>query len=335
MPRNADHMRLQFLLLKRMEERGVSFPALSKLAGIKGDRLRAIAHNKVKRVTTEEIPRILGALGISANDFFDCYEADVFTGARIEKEITLHLVIKSDAGNGAEGPLDRVYISAWDWYALMVLYAHATELGIRVKFEPHSVNYPRETSVRSVREMFPEGTHIVIGSQLSFRLTERVVCLMHEVAPFDETKIPRFPVHFVWDPARNVASSFGRAARRDEEPGIYATRDDRPVGRRVDTKSGEGHDAGLIVAYRITDPARVRKNGLRSERCICVLAGHGGAGTLACAQALADPGLASEIYPPQDYKPRLRVVQATYDRPFGAGRGDDREIRKVELAPGI
>ncbi len=105
MSRNADHMRLQFLLLQRMEERGVRFSQLSKLTGIAGERLRAIAYNKVKRVTPDEIARIIGALGISANDLFDCYEADVFTGARIEKEITLHLVIKSDAGNGAEGGL--------------------------------------------------------------------------------------------------------------------------------------------------------------------------------------------------------------------------------------
>ncbi len=333
-------MRLQFLLGKRMEEMRISFPELGRLTGLSPERLRAIAINQARRFSLDELAFILGALELSPNDLLDCYEADVFYGARIEGEITLHVVIKSDVIDphldAHDGPQDRIYLSGWDWRAGLALYGHATALDIRVDFEPHPVNLSRQPHARSLREMFPSGSHISIGSQLSFAFTERIVCLMYEVTPFDENKIRRFPLHFVWDRARNLKSSFGRAAVGNEEPGIYATRDNQLIARRVDTKSGEGQDVGLVVTYRITDPAAVRKNGMRSERCICVVAGNSGVGSLGCAKALIDPALAAEFYPSRDNTPRMRVVRTTYERPLGStggGGGDNREIRTVSLEP--
>jgi hypothetical protein len=199
--------------------------------------------------------------------------------------------------------------------------------GIYCDLELHAPREPFVPGARTILDLFPEGTHIVIGSPITSDFTERVVSLMHGVPPFEEARLESFRYAFCWSEARDVrSSSFG--FRSGELPtGIWCNRERRIIAERKDTAGGEGDDCGLIVTYRSPEHGKTpREAGLRTERAVIVLAGHGAPGTLACAKLLCDRTLDFELYPPEARKAHMRAVKATVLKADDGTLDDNRDL---------
>ncbi len=179
------------------------------------------------------------------------------------------------------------------------------------------------------------GTHVIIGSNLSGELSEYALAHMYGAPPFDEHYLGRFPFNFSWGVDRSVQSSFGfEGAKQNLPEGIYSTRTNEIVATRTYKSSGMVQDCGLIAVYRVESPPGDDPRGLRRERCVIVLAGHGRDGTLGCARLLVDPDYQERLYPEVAEMPRMFVVQVQHFREPSSLRADppvSTELDSVEI----
>lgn len=323
-----------------LRERGWRLSQLARETGLNEDRLRDLLHDRWARLERGELTRLIQVLDVPPSELFEVWRRDVFFGARRSGGLTIHVssqsVGHSQEDARAQGRLDGLFVSLWDARAADCVYWYARSLGISVRFCYHApLGSGQTTPERTVEELFPEGSHVVVGSPLAFDLSERTASLIHRVPPFDCRSLDRFEFNFVWARHRPQKSSFGFTSVGDEmPPGVFSVRRRKLVARRTAAEGGQGEDCGLIVTFRIpATPREWKKTGIRRERCIVILAGHGGPGTLGCAHAVTDERLTPEFYPPQGWIPWMRAVRATVWRnpPRLAEGFDNRQLCSVDL----
>jgi DNA-binding Xre family transcriptional regulator len=298
-------------------------------------RITQLTTNTFKRISAEEISVLCQILGVGPAELFEVYENSVWFGAQQRKHLTIHVAMRSlpvAPGERAQVPLHRLMTSGWDVRALQLCIEHARSRGIYCSVELHAPREPFAPGARTILDLFPEGTHIVMGSPITSDFTERVVSLMHGVPPFEEARLESFRYGFVWSEAREVRSSSFAFRSSEHRTGIWCNRERRVVAERRDTAGGEGSDCGLIITYRSPEPGKMpREAGLRTERCVIVLAGHGAPGTLACTKLLCDRAHDFELYPPEERTAHMRAVKATVLKADDGTLDDNRDLTEQSL----
>lgn len=319
------HFRLK--LQDLLKKHGLTQARLAAEIGMDAQRLSDLLHGRWKRLYRHEVERLLAFFGCDFDELFEAFRRDCFFSAYQTKHISVHVACgprETESGR----PFDRDYVAGFDFEALSLLLGHASRHDIRATVVSSYERTPREMAgIRVIDHLYPDGTHILLGSQLSNSFVERVVCLMYGVAPFDEAQRARFPYCFAWE--HGAPSSFG--ITRAAEPGVIATQSGERVARREDREVGAGSDCGIVVSYRVPLEPKRQRHGFRVERTVIVCAGHGGPGTYACVRAITEnPGA---FYPPHPSQPWMRVVQAeTHRTPKAdAPRFDGREVVKVHV----
>jgi DNA-binding Xre family transcriptional regulator len=301
-------------LTELLERRGMSQADLVRATGLSEDRVSRLCRNLWAKLTRDELGLVLHALRATPADLFEAYEPTVFFGPRWNGPLKIHLSSRWLPGGGHSlkrgEPLYPLTFSGRDVEAMKLLQDHAQELGIEVRSELH---HPGFVEPPPIQELVAEGTHVFIGSNLTSALSEYALADMYRAPAFDESCLESFPFNFSWGADREVESSFGfKGAERNLAEGIYSTEKKEIVATRTHRSGGAGDDCGLIAVYRVELPAEEDVHGIRRERCVIVLAGHGRHGTLGCARVLVNPVYRERLYPEMAERPKMFVVQTQY-----------------------
>jgi hypothetical protein len=308
------------------------------------DRVSRLVRNVWAKVTRDEIGRLLHALNATPAELFEVHEPTVFFGARWNGPLKIHVssrwLVADERGvarprydarqHGASGrPFS---FNGRDIEAVKLIHDHTRRLGIDAEFVMHA---PASMDAARFLDLVKSGTHVIIGSNLTGELSEYALAHMYGKPAFDEAFLKRFPFNFSWGVDRSVGSSFGfEGAKRNLPEGIYSNLDKRMVATRTYKRVGVVHDCGLIAVYRVESPPGDDLRGIRRERCVIVLAGHGRHGTLGCARVLVDSRHQERLYPDKAEWPKMLVVQVQHFRspslpfsePLGGGTMDHVEI---------
>lgn len=327
-------MILRVRLAELLEKHGWTQREFARRTQISKDRVSRLARNRFDMISREELEVMVSVLNVSIGDLFTLHREDVFLGPRRQGHLTIHMMMRAYEGLRIERRMLPLTLSGWDVLAMDQLRELFSALAIRVSLATHrSVDPPDPLLLRSLRRFCADGSHVVVGSPLGSQFSEHVVALLYGVESFSPENAGRLPYHFRWRSAHR--SSFG-VSSESEPPGIVHSATKRLVAGRTLPEAGLGEDCGLVITCRIPvapHPLREQtEDHLPDERVIVVLAGHGGPGTLGCAQLLSDPDRSSDFYPPQPLKPRMRVVSVSYERDaLGDGTQDTRRIVNARL----
>ena len=324
-------MFVRLRLTEMLKEKGMTQADLGRRTGLSEERISKLVRNHWSQLKRAEIGLLLQALDARPAELFKAYTPSIFFGSRWEGPLTLHLSARS-TGNGRayrhDPSGDPLEFNDRDVEAYKLIHDHAAELGIHVELALHGRDSLDRSAYLDLAEI---GTHIVIGSNRTGELSEYALAQMYSANAFDGSDLDRFPFNFSWGDGINVQSSFGFDSRsRSLEEGIYSTRDRKLVARHTHPKGGLGEDCGLIAVYRVESPPEQNKYGIRKERCVVVVAGHGRVGTLGCAKLLVDPAYEEKLYPKTAEQPRMFVVQVKYFRPQPSTNPTTHDISTVE-----
>jgi hypothetical protein len=199
-------------------------------------------------------------------------------------------------------------------------------VNIRTMEHPSGLPGSFDPGIRAAAEAIMKGgNHLIIGSPISNRLCEEIICRMYGVPAFDPHSRHCFPYGHSWESGKEVRSSFGWRGH-GKQVGIAELPSNKIVAPCNLVASGHGNDGSLVASYRRLEPCAVREGGAPDERIIICLSGHSGPGTLAAAEIATDPACAAELYPAAFKTPRMRAVAATYNRPATETPYDNREL---------
>jgi transcriptional regulator with XRE-family HTH domain len=331
-------LRLRELLKKRK----MTQAELARRTGLSEDRVSKLVRNDWAKLKRFEFGRLLHALRATPAELFEIYEPTVFFGALWNGPLKIHVssrwLVADERGiarphydydGTANLPLT---FNSRDIEAVKLIQHYTGDLEILSKFETHP---PGSMDPARFRVLVENGSHVIIGSNLSGELSEYALAHMYGAPPFDEHYLDRFPFTFSWGVDRSVQSSFGfEGARQNLPEGIYSTSENEIVATRTYRNSGMVQDCGVIAVYRLESPPGDDPRGIRHERCVIVLAGHGRDGTLGCAQLLVDPAYQERLYPEQAATPKMFVVQVQHFREPSSRQLDppvSRELDRVEI----
>lgn len=324
-------MFVRLRLAEMLKEKGMTQADLGRLTGLSEERLSKLVRNLWSQLKRAEIGVLLPALDATPADLFKAYTPSIFFGSRWEGPLTVHLSARSTGNGRAYGrdpSGDPLEFNDRDVEAYKLIHDHASHLGIHVELGLHGRDSLDRLRYQHLVEI---GTHIVIGSNRTGQLSEYAVAQMYAAHAFDGSALDRFPFNFSWGDGINVQSSFGFDSRsRDLEEGIYSTREKKLVAKHTHPRGGLGEDCGLIAVYRVESPADEKMYGIRKERCVVVVAGHGRVGTLGCAKLLVDPAYEEQLYPKTAKQPRMFVVQVKYFRPQPSTNPTTHDVSTLE-----
>ncbi len=328
-------------LAELLEERGLTQADLRRMTRLSEDRISKLYHNLWSQVTRREIGLLLQAIDATPAELFKVYARSVFFGSRWVGPLAIHVSARYARGSAKSATAsararasdlsgDPLSFNDRDIQAYKAIYDHARSLGIEVAIEPHG----RDSLTPSgYLELVRDGTHVIIGSNLTGQLSEYALAQMYDAPAFDDRVLDQFPFNFSWAQGRNVRSSFGfEGGPRGVAEGIYSTQEKRVVARRTQVLGGVGEDCGLVAVYRVESPPDQDVHGIRKERCVIVVAGHGRLGTLGCAQVLVDPRYEEQLYPETAEQPRMFVVQVQYFRPQPSTHPTTRDESMLQSA---
>jgi hypothetical protein len=323
-----------------LESRGINQAELGRRAGLRDERVSRLVRNGWMEIKREEIGRLLKVLRATPEELFEIHEPNVFFGARWDGPLQIHVsarrqvshergAARSNRRRTAKAPLA---FNSRDIEALKLIQDRTRELGIDSEFVMHT---PDTMRVARPLDLFDSRSHVIIGSNKTGGLSEYAVARMYDAPAFDELFLKRFPFNFSWGADRSFESSFGfDGAKRNLPEGIYSTREKKIVATRTHKHGGLGEDCGLIVVFRVESPSGDDPRGIRRERCVTVLAGHGRHGTLGCARLLVDPDHEARLYPEKAERAKMFAVQVKYFRqpesPISMGQ-DVSELRDVKI----
>ncbi len=330
-------MFVRLRLAELLEERGLTQAELRRSTRLSEDRVSRLFHNRWSQITRKEIGLLLQALDATPAELFKVYARSVFFGSRWVGPLAIHVSARYPRGSaepaigGAQDLSgDPLTFNDRDIQAYKAIYDHARSLGIEVALEPHGRD---SLTPAGYLDLVRDGTHVIIGSNLTGQLSEFALAQMYDAPAFDDRVLDQFPFNFSWTQGRNVRSSFGfEGGPRQVDEGIYSTREKRVVAWRTHVPSGVGKDCGLIAVYRVESPPDQDVHGIRKERCVIVVAGHGRLGTLGCAQVLVDPRYEEQLYPETAKQPRMFVVQVEYFRPQPSTQPTTRDVSTFQSA---
>lgn len=333
-------MFVRLRLKELLKSRKMAQAELARKTGLSEDRVSRLVRNAWAKIGRLEIGRLLHALRATPAELFEIHEPTVFFGALWNGPLKIHVssrwLVADERGfagpdDGGAGNL-RLTFNGRDIDAGTLIQDYAGELKILSRFETHR---PGSMDPARFKLLVESGTHVIIGSNLSGELTEYALAYMYGAPPFDEHYRGRFPFNFSWGVDRSVQSSFGFECAKQKLPeGIYSTHKNEIVATRTYKSSGMIEDCGLIAVYRVESPPGDDPRGIRRERCVIVLAGHGRNGTLGCAQLLVDPDYQERLYPEKAERPKMFVVQVQHYREPSSRRLDppvSTELDSVEI----
>jgi DNA-binding Xre family transcriptional regulator len=330
-------------LKELMTHRNMTVDQLHEAGRVGRETISQLRGNNSKAVSTQNMARICGALGVGLGDLFEVLPNDIWLPIRLTKEVTIHFGLRTfteprPARSGGEGAIiGRQYLGSWDFRAFKWIseYLMGLKADIRVRFEEHITGAGRgiDPAVRALAQrIFASGNHIVIASPVANQFAEEVVCHAYGVAPYNPQMRGTFPYGFVWDDWRQVRSSFGWQGHGNHF-GIAALPSNKIVAPHVIVASGEGTDGALILVYRVFQAPSQREVGDDDERIVICLLGYSGPGTLGAAQLATNPEFAAGLYPQARMMPRMRAVACKYFREASALCYDNREVTAVKLIP--
>jgi DNA-binding Xre family transcriptional regulator len=303
-----------------LETRKMNQAELGRKTGLREERVSRLVHDTWAAIKRYEIGRLLHALHATPAELFEIHEPTVFFGALSNGPLKIHVssrwLVAGERGWARppqeDGPNPPLSFNIRDIEAFQLIQDYTRELGIDSRFEMHT---PGSMDVSRCLDLVKSGNHVIIGSNLSGELSEYALAHMYTALAFDEHYLDRFPFNFSWGMNRSVESSFGfEGAKRDLPEGIYSTLEKQIVATRTYKSVGMVDDCGLIAVSRIESPPGDDPRGIRRERCVIVLAGHGRDGTLGCARLLVDPNHQERLYPKEAKRPKMFVVQVRHFR---------------------
>jgi DNA-binding Xre family transcriptional regulator len=333
-------MVIRLRLRELLESRSINQAELGRRAGMREERVSRLVRNGWMEIKRDEIGRLLKVLRATPEELFEVHEPNVFFGARWDGPLQIHVsarrmvphersAVRPHRKRAARAPLG---FNSRDIEALKLIQDRTRKLGIASEFVMHT---PDTTRAARPMDLFDSGSHVIIGSNMTGELSEYAVAHMYGAPAFDELYLKRFPFNFSWGANRSFESSFGfDGPARNLPEGIYSTREKKIVATRTHKLGGLGEDCGLIIVYRVESPSGDDPRGVRRERCLTVLAGHGRHGTLGCARLLVDPEHEARLYPEKERKAKMFAVQVEYFRqpesPISMGQ-DVSELRDVRI----
>lgn len=332
------------MLYQIMTERRLTIEELSRRSGVGPDAISALRRNQWHAVTGRTIVRLCSTLEIGVSELFTLVRRDLWHPIRTSREVTIHLGsarVPLGGGPPASIPLgpatevDPEMISAHDFRALQHIIHHLTHprFGIEVCIQEHGVGRDvyAANAGRTLEDLFPHGSHVVLGSPLSNPFSEAVFSAMYHAQPYKPEERGRFPYNFVWSPTRSVVSAFGWPAI-DRRVGIATASGEHLVAERTaPSPDGVGRDCALIAVATLFQPRVKRKYGNDDTRTIVAIAGHGAIGTEGGAHVATDAQQTGRLLPLQNALPRMGVVSMTYLRRRGGHGADGRHITDTSL----
>jgi DNA-binding Xre family transcriptional regulator len=317
-----------------MDQRNLHVVDLCKAAGVHRSLVNNLRQNTFEKLPRAGIAKICRALDLSLGELFSFYEEHPWFAVRLHGDLTVHFgcnTFTSPERTAEEGLFGRHYYGSWDIWSYVELRAFLKSFEREVTVHYRGHDFKAETDQRAIDAVFGRGDHLLIGSPISNRFMEFVICRMYDVPPFTAGVRTRFPLNFVWDSSRMVPSSFGYQGQGGEF-GIFSHQAGRLVARRTFVAQGEGEDCGLIVVQRLFQPPRDRGHfGRDDHRVIVCILGHSGPGTLAALRVATDPKYGPYLWPQEFGKPVMAVVSARYTRAPGADGRDNRVLTHCEL----
>jgi len=318
---------------------------LERISGVGHEAISSLRGEKWARVSRLALAKICGALDITLDELFLLSQDDIWAPIKRAGEVTIHYGSRSlpSTGAGPVPPDDLIlagqYVGVWDLRAFKWIseYLKHSGLDVGVSLREHVTGAghgldPADND--SVRNIFEEGNHVILGSQIANQNTEEVVCHAYGVPPYTHGMRETFPYGFVWGSKYKVASSFGWQGMGSNF-GIVSNSTGKLVAFRTTVKEGAGQDCAMIVVYRILAPASRNAAGNGQDRVVICILGHSGAGTFSGAKVATDAKFAARLYPEKLGVPLMRVVSATYTRaPIESGH-DNRVLGECELVDDV
>ncbi len=305
---------VELCLRELLEREGMSQAALQRQTGLSEDRIGKLCRNQWAHLTRVELGLLIHALKTDPAALIRTWSPNVFFGALGTPPLTIHLSARATLPRDGKGSsqVDSVAINERDMEAFKLIYDYALGLGVEVRFELHT---PQSMSPEEFARQTATGSHLIIGSPVTGQMPEYAVAEMYGVSAFDTRQRDLAPFSFSWVAGTGIQSSFGfDGATLGLGEGIYSNETKGLVAQRTHNQGGDGLDCGLIVVERTELPPGDDNRGIRKERCVIVLAGHGRLGTLGYAKVLIDKSFEERLYPAASGQPRMFVVQAEYFR---------------------
>ncbi len=323
---------VELCLKELLDRNGMTQAELRRQTGLSEDRIGKLCRNQWGNLTRRELGQLIHALKTVPAALIRTWSPNVFFGARGTPPLTIHLSARATQPRDAKGSrgsqVDSVAINERDMEAFKLIYDYALGLGVEVRFELHA---PESLSPEEFARLTATGSHVIIGSPVTGQMPEYAVSKMYGVSAFDMRVRYVAPFNFSWAAGTGIQSSFGfdGATLRLGE-GIYSNETKGLVAERTHSRGGDGLDCGLIVVERTELPPGDDNHGIRKERCVIVLAGHGRLGTLGCAKVLVDKSFEERLYPQESGQPRMFVVQAEYFRQYSHTIDPNRDYSSVK-----
>lgn len=322
---------IQLRLKELLDERGMTQAELRRRTGLSEDRIGRLYQNKWEQLSRRELGLLIHALEAAPAALIRSWSPNVFFGARETPPLTIHLSSRSasrDAMGSRSSQVETIAINERDMEAFKLIHDYARGLGVEVRFEHHS---PQSMAPEEFERLTATGSHLIIGSPVTGQMPEYAVTRMYDVSAFDMSTQPLVPFNFSWGDGTGIQSSFGfDGETHGLGEGIFSNETRTLVAERTHNKGGDGLDCGLIVVERTEMPPGDDDEGIRNERCVIVLAGHGRLGTLGCAKVLIDKNFEERLYPEESGKPKMFVVQADYFRQFSPTVDPTRDFSVVK-----
>ena len=323
---------VKLCLRELLEKIGMPQAELRRRTGLSEDRIGKLCRNQWEHLSRSELGLLIHALKTFPAALIRSWSPNVFFGARWTPPLTIHLSARATLPRNGKtlgsAQVDTVAINERDIEAFMLIYHYARGLGVEVRFELHT---PQSMSPEEFTRLTASGSHLIIGSPVTGQMPEYAVSKMYGVSAFDMRVRHVAPFNFSWAAGTGIQSSFGfdGATLRLGE-GIYSNETQGLVAERTHNRGGAGRDCGLIVVERTELPPGDDNHGIRKERCVIVLAGHGRLGTLGCAKVLVDKSFEERLYPQESGQPRMFVVQAEYFRQYSHTIDPNRDYSSVK-----
>jgi DNA-binding Xre family transcriptional regulator len=317
-----------------MKARNLQVTDLCKAAGVHRSLVNNLRQNTFERLPRAGIAKICKALDLPLGELFSFHEEHPWFAVRLHHNLTVHLgcnTFNSPERTTEDGVFGRHYYGSWDIRSYVELREFLDGFADKITVRYRGHDFTAETDQRAIDAVFGQGDHLLIGSPISNRFMEFVICRMYDVPPFTAQMRTKFPLNFVWDSSRSVPSSFGYKGQGGEF-GIFSHQAGRLVARRTFVAQGEGEDCGLIVVQRLFQPVKNRRHfGRDDHRVIICILGHSGPGTLAALRVATDPTYGPYLWPQEFGTPVMAVVSARYTRAPGAEGRDNRVLTRCEL----
>ena len=203
-------MAVLFCHLAEIMERGnLTIEDVCRLCKVHRSVVVSLRLNSFQKISRSVLVRICKGLDVSLDELFSMYDEDPLFPVRMHRQLTIHVGCNTFKGGGnGPGAIGRHYYSSWDVNASIELRDTVDRSeGSKVSVAYHGHDLGIDTDERAIDRAFDGGDHVILGSPVSNRFTEYVVCRMFGVPPFTATERKRFPANFVLDSAHSVPSS--------------------------------------------------------------------------------------------------------------------------------